>query len=80
MLTLLHFDGCLITHVNSGVAFQLAFLKWRLTANAARHPPVHPTADAIFHRQRRPQALGSKPGLPPRPVYAQNGLVITPLN
>lgn len=28
-----HFNGCLITQVNSGIAFESVFLKWQLTAN-----------------------------------------------
>lgn len=28
-----HFNGCLITQVNSGGDFELVFLKWQLTAN-----------------------------------------------
>lgn len=35
-----HFDGCLITQVNSGVTFQFVFLKRELTANAERCPPL----------------------------------------
>lgn len=65
-----NFAGCLITPVNSGVSFQGVFLKQQLAASAA--------AGAIL--PQRPQARGSEPGLPSRPVYAQNGLVITPVN